>query len=68
MVSNGDPAALRQLSNTVNVSLAKAANRPLQSLSLNAQQVSTFINHSIGFNILKAYRANTQTYKHTSKV
>ena len=39
MVSNGDPAALRQLSNTVNVSLAKAANRPLQSLSLNAKQV-----------------------------
>lgn len=39
MVSNGDPVALRQLSNTVNVSLAKAANRPLQSLSLNATQV-----------------------------
>ena len=39
MLSNGDPAALQQLSKALNVSLAKAAVRPLQSLSQNAKQV-----------------------------
>lgn len=39
MLSNGDPTALRQLSRTLNVSMAKAGNRPLQSLSQNANQV-----------------------------
>jgi len=39
MLSHGDPIALQKLGQAMNASLAKAANRPLQSLSSNTHQV-----------------------------
>ncbi|KAA6426372.1 MAG: ATP-dependent DNA helicase PIF1 [Trebouxia sp. A1-2] len=38
MLSHGDPVALQKLGQAINASLAKAANRPLQSLSSNIHQ------------------------------
>ncbi len=41
MLSQGDPAAVQKLGQAINASLAKAASRPLQSLSSNIHQVSS---------------------------
>ena len=43
MLSHGDPAAVQKLGQAINASLAKAASRPLQSLSSNIHQVSSCI-------------------------
>ena len=43
MLSQGDPAAVQKLGQAINASLAKAASRPLQSLSSNIHQVSSCI-------------------------
>ena len=43
MLSHGDPVAVQKLGQAINASLAKAASRPLQSLSSNIHQVSSCI-------------------------